>query len=56
VNYEDLAANSPAIVPELWQWLGLTAPPAAEMTMFNDIGCSEPYREMIAAALKGVST
>jgi hypothetical protein len=56
VSYEDLAANASAIVPELWQWLGLTAPPAAEITMFNDIGCSEPYREMIAAALEGVST
>jgi hypothetical protein len=56
VHYEDLVANAAAIVPDLWRWLGLTAPPVAKITMFNDIGCAEPYREMIATALEGVST
>lgn len=51
VIYEELVANARTIVPALWKWLGLPAPPDAEFSIFNDIGCSEPYRDFITAEL-----
>jgi tetratricopeptide (TPR) repeat protein len=52
VTYEDLVANAPAVVSSLWQWLGLEPQGHADFAISSDTGCSEPYRDLIAAELK----
>jgi tetratricopeptide (TPR) repeat protein len=52
VTYEELVANAPAVVSSLWQWLGLEPQGHADFAISSDIGCSEPYRDLIAAELK----
>jgi hypothetical protein len=52
VAYEELVANAPAVASSLWQWLGLEPPGQVDFFVSSDIGCSEPYRDMIAAELE----
>jgi hypothetical protein len=52
VAYEELVADAPAVVSSLWQWLGLEPEGRADFVVSSDIGCSEPYRDLIAAELK----
>jgi tetratricopeptide (TPR) repeat protein len=52
VTYEELVANAPAVVSSLWQWLGVGPQEHADFAVSSDIGCSEPYRDLIAAELE----
>jgi tetratricopeptide (TPR) repeat protein len=52
VTYEELVANPPAVTSSLWQWLELEPPGQADFSISSDIGCSEPYRDLIAAELE----
>jgi tetratricopeptide (TPR) repeat protein len=51
VRYEDLVADAPAVVASLWQWLGVKPARDANFAVSSDVGCSQPYRDLIAAAL-----
>jgi tetratricopeptide (TPR) repeat protein len=52
VTYEELVADSSAVVASLSQWLGLEPPALTDFAVSSDIGCSEPYRDLIAAELE----
>jgi hypothetical protein len=44
-------ADAPGVVSSLWQWLGVKFPQDAKFAISSDVGCSEPYRDLITAEL-----
>jgi hypothetical protein len=53
VAYEELVTNPSTVVNSLWQWLGIIPPDNAKFEIVNDVDCSVPYRDFIAAELDG---